>query len=184
MKNITLLFLSLTILSACSGVSASKETSIRESEIVEQDLTTLNDKDSLKQPTKTYINEGLKYLTVIVLEIKDSGDVFGKISSVDYIFLDEDNDERYHKAFFKGNIKANQIKVEFEDAPPVIGDNSKWTEDDWRVEVINDIETLVIPFYAKNYETLEWKMSDYEFPLSDKYSEYKWFNINNYEQIK
>ncbi len=184
MKNVILLFLSLIMLSACSGISDSKKASIKETDIIEQDLATLNDKDLSKQPTKVYINEGLKYLTVIVLEVKENGEVFGKISSVDYIFLDDDNDERYHKAFFKGKIKANKIKVELEDTPPIIGDNSNWTEEDWRVEVINDIETLVIPFYAKNYETLEWKMSDYEFPLSDKYSEYKWFNINNNEQIK
>ena len=140
-----------------------------------------DDFSAIELMRRVYCNEGLKYLTIITLDVKENGELSGKISSIEYIFVDDDNDERHEKAFFKGVLQDNKISVEFDGDPPLMGDNSNWTDDDWRIEMIDDMETIVIPFYAKNYETSEWSLTDYEFYLSDKYNGYEWMNMQNNE---
>lgn len=181
MKKLILLPFLLMLMYACTGLSGTKKSSDKDFVAVEQNSEILDATFEIKPVRRVYCSEGLKYLTIIILDMKENGEVSGKVSSIEYIFLDDDNDERHEKAFFKGKIRENIISVEFDGNPPVVGDNSNWTDDDWRIEMIDDVETIVIPFYAKNYETSEWSLTDYEFHLSDKYNEYEWMKLHSNE---
>lgn len=178
MRKLILLLLLLVAMCACSGIFDNKKTSANEFVSVKQDLKMEVGTLFTESQKRIYVNEGLMYVTVIILDVKEDGQLFGKISSIDYNFIDDDNDDRHHKSFFRGTLSDDKIKVQFESDPPVVGANSNWTDDDWRIEIIDDVETILIPFYAKNHETFEWSLTDYEFSLTDKYSEFKWININ------
>lgn len=109
---------------------------------------------------KAFYLGGLKYETWVKLSIGTDGKVSGTVASNEY-FVDGET------VSFTGMITDGLIEVTFNGEPPVVGDNSEWTDKPWRIEEREGKEVLIIPFHAKSYETFEWEDTEYEFEAID-----------------
>jgi hypothetical protein len=79
------------------------------------------------------------------------------------VVSDEYEETPIEKASFTGTKIGNTFKVQFIGKPPVVGASSEWTDKVWTLQKINGVETLVIIFNAKNYDTNIWSNTSYEF---------------------
>jgi hypothetical protein len=110
---------------------------------------------------KEFYLGGLKYETRVKLSIKADGQVSGTVASNEYGLEGE-------TLPFTGKLTDGKIHVIFKGEPPVVGAASDWTDKPWRIEVREGQEVLIIPFYAKNYDTMEWSDTEYEFEAVGK----------------
>lgn len=106
---------------------------------------------------KEFYSEGLKYFTRVKMSIESDGKVTGTVASIEH------GEEEFLTTSFSGTFTNGEIQVIFDSEPPVVGANSNWTDKPWRIETKEGKEVLIIPFYAKNYETNEWGDTEYEF---------------------
>jgi hypothetical protein len=113
-----------------------------------------------KSVEKEFYSGGLKYETRVKMSVAADGKVTGTVKSNEY-GVDGD------AVSFSGTFTNGEIQVIFDGEPPVIGSNSNWTDKPWRIEVREGEEVLIIPFYAKNYETNEWEDMEYEFEAAE-----------------
>lgn len=169
MKKNAYLFILLILMVACKGQSDNDNyAEEKHSDAIEQAQDSQENLPAIESATRIYQSDGLKYRVTILLDISKNGSFIGKVTSVDYVFLEDDDDENYHTSLIEGEIKGNKLSVVFEDDPPIVGDKSIWTDHDWEIKIIEGVETLVIPFDAMNYETDEWSITYYEFPMFEK----------------
>jgi hypothetical protein len=110
-----------------------------------------------KTQNKCFANDGQKYRTSVKLQINADNKISGTVVS------DEYDETPIEKASFTGTKIGNTFKVKFSGKPPVVGASSEWTEKVWTLKEINGVETLVIIFNAKNYDTNKWSNTSYEF---------------------
>jgi hypothetical protein len=106
---------------------------------------------------KCFSNDGLKYRTSVKFKISADNKISGTVVS------DEYEDTPIEQASFTGTKIGNTFKVKFNGKPPVVGAASEWTNKLWTIRKINSVETLVIIFNAKNYDTNKWSNTNYEF---------------------
>ena len=113
-------------------------------------------------PGKCYSNIGLKYKTVITINI-GSSEVSGNVTS------EELGSGKKETTAFEGTFLNDKFTIKFKGTPPVIGAASEWTDKPWTLELLEGkgqwLEKLHIIFNAKNYETNKWSDTDYEFVL-------------------
>ncbi len=114
-------------------------------------------KSNAKQPAeKEFYLSGLKYETRVKMSIEPDGKVSGTVTANEY-FVDGET------VSFSGTFTDGKIEATFDGEPPVVGAASSWTDKPWRIEAREGKEVLIIPFYAKSYETFEWRDSEYVF---------------------
>ncbi len=110
--------------------------------------------------TKEFYWAGLKYEVCVKLSFEADGKLTGTISSNEYF-------QEGETVSFAGTFTDNKIQVKFNEEPPVVGAASEWTEKPWRIEQKDGKEVLIIPFFVKNYDTMEWEDTEYIFEIVD-----------------
>jgi len=112
-------------------------------------------------PKKCFVNEGLKYRTLITLYYDDN-EAMGIVNS------EEPGSGKKRSTGFAGARKGNEYTMEFKQGkPPVIGEGAEWTDKPWHIKRSGGSEILQIIFNAKNIETNKWEEIVFEFKLSD-----------------
>lgn len=111
--------------------------------------------------SKCFSNGGLKYRTTVKFTINADNTINGTVVS------DEYDETQLEQASFTGTKTRNTFKVKFSSTPPMVGAASEWTNKVWTIKRINGVETLIITFNAKNYDTNKWRNTHYEFTLCD-----------------
>lgn len=110
---------------------------------------------------KCFINEGLKYKTIITLFVGDTSLVFGHVTAIEL------GTEEKKTSEFTGRLISNKLTVNFKDTPPNIGAASEWTGTPWLIKKTVRKEILQIQFNVKNYQSNKWENMNYEFVMID-----------------
>jgi hypothetical protein len=156
--------------------SNSKKDKVKVQEITLQDITHEEKKPEQPPPPpsppkspmpkipvkeKCFVNDGLKYKTIISLYVGDTSFVLGHVTSEELGSGEEKTTD------FIGTLIDNKLPVNFRKEPPLMGDASEWTNKTWSLKKEGAKETLHIVFNAKNYDTNKWEDTDYRFVSVD-----------------
>jgi hypothetical protein len=134
------------------------------------DPSKISNKGNLDKPinnsnnslTKRFSLDGLKYKTIIELDFISTSKIKGFIEDVD-----EGTGTSSDSVNFTGIKNGDSLLIHFNGEKPIIGDNSKWTNNPWIIKNLNGVETLNIKFLAKNYDNNKWGNIMYQFLSSN-----------------
>ena len=108
---------------------------------------------------KCFLNNRLKHRTVVTIFFGDN-EVVGNVTS------EQPGSNNKTTEAFEGTTSGDKLTIQFKEASPIIGSDSKWTDKPWTIEK-GEKETLVIVIRTRNSQSNKWEDLDYQFIAVD-----------------
>lgn len=113
---------------------------------------------------KFFYGSNLSHQVFIQLKYAADGHITGVVGSDEYTDLAQ-------TIPFTARQNGQSLQVHFSEDPPAVGKGSDWLlEKAWSIESHNGQEMLHVPMMARNYETMTWEETTFEYPSMEETS--------------